>query len=103
MEISSKLSVQEVKRHIDAVPFWFHSIDVGHGISTPGKKTVEALRDELESLRLPDMIGKTVLDIGACDGFYSFEAERSGASAVTALDHYVWSMDLEAHDRHWQE
>jgi tRNA (mo5U34)-methyltransferase len=101
--ITQELSTQDVRRRIDAVPFWFHSIDVGQGLSTPGKKTVETLRDELQSLRLPDVKGKTVLDIGAFDGFYSFEAERRGASAVTALDHYVWSMDLEAHDRHWQE
>jgi len=100
---TEKLSAEAIRRRVDAVPFWFHSIDVGQGVTTPGKKTVEALRDELQSLRLPDMKGKTVLDIGAFDGFYSFEAERHGASAVTALDHYVWSMDLEAHDRHWQE
>src|SRR5260370_36951962 len=98
-----KLSAEAIRRRVTAVPFWFHSIDVGQGVTTPGKKTVEALRDELQSLRLPDMKGKTVLDIGAFDGFYSFEAERHGASAVTALDHYVWSMDLEAHDLHWQE
>src|SRR5713101_5838678 len=98
-----KLSAEAIRRRVDAVPFWFHSIDVGQGVTTPGKKTVGVLRDELQSLRLPDMKGKTVLDIGAFDGFYSFEAETRGAEAVTALDHYVWSMDLEAHDRHWQE
>src|SRR5713101_3793630 len=100
---TEKLSAEAIRRRVDAVPFWFHSIEVGKGVTTPGKKTVEALRDELQSLRLPDMKGKTVLDIGTFDGFYSFEAERRGASSVTALDHYVWSMDLEAHDRHWQE
>ena len=97
------VSAQEVRRRVDLVPFWFHSIDVGHGIITPGKKSADVQRAELESLRIPDVTGKTVLDIGAFDGFYSFEAERRGAASVTALDHYVWSMDLEAHDRHWQE
>jgi tRNA (mo5U34)-methyltransferase len=93
----------EFQRRIDAVPFWFHSIDVGHGLTTPGLKSPAALRAELESLRIPNLRGKTVLDIGAWDGFYSFEAETRGAAAVTALDHYVWSMDLEAHRRHVQE
>jgi tRNA (mo5U34)-methyltransferase len=32
-----------------------------------------------------------VLDIGAWDGFFSFEAERRGASRVLAADHYSWS------------
>ena len=40
---------------------------------------------------LPDRLdGKSVLDIGAWDGFYSFEAERRGASRVLAVDHYQW-------------
>jgi tRNA (mo5U34)-methyltransferase len=34
--------------------------------------------------------GKTVLDIGAWDGFFSFEAERRGASRVLALDSVAW-------------
>jgi tRNA (mo5U34)-methyltransferase len=97
------VSPSELQRRIDAVPFWFHSIDVGDGFTTPGLKSAEALRAELESLRIPNLRGKTVLDIGAWDGFYSFEAENRGAALVTALDHYVWSMDLEAHRRHLEE
>lgn len=44
-------------------------------------------------MRLPDLKGKSVLDIGAWDGFYSFECERRGAAKVVALDHYAWSFD----------
>lgn len=36
-----------------------------------------------------DLSGLTVLDVGASDGFFSFEAERRGASRVVATD--VWS------------
>ncbi|MGH9767760.1 MAG: DUF1698 domain-containing protein [Blastocatellia bacterium] len=32
----------------------------------------------------------TVLDIGAWDGFFSFEVERRGASRVLATDSYSW-------------
>lgn len=42
---------------------------------------------------LPSLAGKTVLDIGAFSGYYSFAAERLGAKRVVALDHYVWSID----------
>ena len=35
--------------------------------------------------------GRSVLDIGAWDGFFSFEAERQGAKRVLATDHYCWS------------
>lgn len=58
-----------------------------------GLKTHDWLRFELGLLKLPDLHGQTVLDIGAWDGFYSFEAERLGAQRVVALDHYVWQID----------
>ena len=42
-------------------------------------------------MHLPeDLSGKTVLDIGAWDGFFSFEAERRRASRVVACDYYAW-------------
>lgn len=81
---------------------WFHSVDLGDGVVTPGVKSPELLRAEFDSLGLPsDMTGLRVLDIGAWDGFFSFEAESRGADVV-ALDHYVWSVDttaLNAHNR----
>jgi tRNA (mo5U34)-methyltransferase len=78
----------------DRVPGWWHSIDFGQGVVTHGHKTPEVLREELNAQRWPDLQGKSVLDIGAWDGFYTFEAERRGAKRVVALDHYVWSLDL---------
>jgi tRNA (mo5U34)-methyltransferase len=79
------------------VPSWWHSIDLGRGVVTPGVKgnwwpqgAHAYLQSELESLALPDLRGRTVLDIGAWDGFYSFAAEQRGASRVVALDHDAW-------------
>lgn len=85
------------------VPVWFHSIDLGQGVVTKGWMTPEALANEVEGLRLPDLRGKSVLDINAFDGFYSFEAARRGAARVVALDHYMWAMDLQEHFKYWQE
>ena len=42
-------------------------------------------------MRLPDLTGRTVLDIGAYDGFYVFEAERRGAKDVLATDSWTWN------------
>src|SRR5947208_97682 len=67
---------------------WFHSIDLGDGVVTPGQKDTLS---EVGHLKLPDLTGRTVLDIGAYDGFYSFEAERRGAKRVVAADHFVWN------------
>ncbi len=79
---------------IDAVPFWWHSIDLGDGIVTPGVKTPAIHDRELAELALPDVRGQTVLDIGTWDGFYALAAERLGARRVVALDHFVWSMTI---------
>lgn len=78
---------------VDSVPFWWHSIDLGQGVVTPGWKTPVKLKRELASLQIPDLTNRSVLDIGAWDGFYSFQAEQRGASRVVALDHFAWSVD----------
>jgi tRNA (mo5U34)-methyltransferase len=76
------------------VPYWWHSIEIAPGVFTPGHKTPEIHRSELEAFRLPDLAGKSVLDIGGWDGFYAFHAEDLGARRVALLDAYVWSLDL---------
>jgi tRNA (mo5U34)-methyltransferase len=67
---------------------WFHTIDLGGGIVTPGRD--ESPR-KLGWIRLPeDLRGRSVLDVGAWDGFFSFEAERRGAARVLAVDGPAW-------------
>ncbi|UCH95987.1 MAG: methyltransferase domain-containing protein [Candidatus Aminicenantes bacterium] len=66
---------------------WYHSIEIEKGLITPGKLPHHLLKNFLNGLRLPgDLSGLSVLDIGACDGFYSFEAEKRGAKRVVALE-----------------
>ena len=68
---------------------WFHSIPLDDGTVTPG---LDSSMDKLEQVCLPkDLSGKTVLDIGAWDGFFSFQAEKAGAKRVLATDHFCWS------------
>ncbi|MDE3157095.1 MAG: DUF1698 domain-containing protein [Acidobacteriota bacterium] len=67
---------------------WFHTIDLGDGVVTRG---IEDSPYRLARLGLPaSLSGLTVLDIGAWDGFFSFEAERRGAAKVLATDSYSW-------------
>jgi tRNA (mo5U34)-methyltransferase len=78
----------ELQARADAIRWW-HSIDLGHGIVTKGVDQAQAER--LSRLQLPaDLTGRSVLDIGAWDGFFSFEAERRGAARVLAADYYSW-------------
>ena len=83
----------ELRALADSMPFWFHSIDLGHGVVTRGVKSPHVLAAEARNLNLPDLTGKTVLDIGAWDGYFSFYAERLGATRVVSLDHFMWKED----------
>lgn len=69
---------------------WFHGIDLGDGVLTPGFKDNNLLRAEADVVFSYPVAGKSVLDIGAWDGFFSFEAEKRGASRVLATDWYCW-------------
>ncbi|HEY7437886.1 MAG TPA: methyltransferase domain-containing protein [Acidimicrobiia bacterium] len=60
----------------------------------PGGVVTQGVTDPsraLPRLHLPrSLTGLSVLDVGAWDGFYSFECSRRGASRVLATDSYAW-------------
>ncbi len=67
---------------------WWHQIELPGGYVTPGPDRSAA---KLAGLHLPDLTGKTVLDVGANNGYFSFAAERLGASRVLAADSSAWA------------
>jgi tRNA (mo5U34)-methyltransferase len=97
------MDVAAKREMVNRVEFWYHSIELGDGVVTPGQIPLSALNAEFSSMHVPDLAGKTVLDIGAWDGFYSFAAEKKGARRVLALDHYVWSLRLDRQRAYWQD
>lgn len=75
-----------------AAQFWWHSIDLGNGIVTPGHKDRQRMAIEFaNTFGKLDLSSRSVLDIGAWTGGFSVEAARRGASRVVALDHYSWN------------
>jgi tRNA (mo5U34)-methyltransferase len=70
---------------------WFHSFDFGNGEIVNGIKPLEIIRLESEVIFSEAVSGKSVLDIGAWDGYFSFDAERRGAAEVLATDNFCWS------------
>lgn len=69
---------------------WYHCIHLTPAYHTPGICGWSREDKNWEQRYLfPDageLAGKSLLDIGAMNGFFTFEAERRGASAVTAID-----------------
>ena len=81
---------RELREAVDAIR-WYHRIDLGGGVVTPG---LESAADRLALLGLPDdLSGLRVLDVGAWDGAFSFECERRGAARVVAADWFAWHGD----------
>lgn len=81
------MNVEDLRREVASIR-WFHSIDLGNGIVTPG---IDRSAKRLHSLELPPRLdGQSVLDIGTWNGFYAFAAEQRGASRVLATDSAVW-------------
>jgi tRNA (mo5U34)-methyltransferase len=65
---------------------WYHSIPLGN-LVTPGAYPLSAERWTAEAMP-SDLTSKAVLDVGAWDGYFSFEAEKRGASRVLAIDNF---------------
>jgi tRNA (mo5U34)-methyltransferase len=63
---------------------WYHSIDLGSGVVTPGWFDTRAAAAKVP---LPARLdGTRCLDVGTWDGFWAFEMERRGAHEVVAID-----------------
>lgn len=77
----------------DRVPLWFHTFSLdGGSVYTPG-----VARDHRYRIpALPDLRGKSVLDVGTFDGFYAFLAEARGARRVVAIDNEQYREWVEA-------
>lgn len=86
-----------VQARIDAIP-WYHEFDFGNGLAArSGTTDVDGHRQIWDfihrGLDRIDFRGKSVLDVGCWDGYWSFEAERRGATAILAADDFSqnWS------------
>lgn len=80
------VQIEETKRQVASLE-WYHTLDLGHSIVTPGHYDH---RPYLEFYGFPeDLSGKKALDIGAASGFFAFEMEKRGAT-VTVTDLSAW-------------
>jgi len=80
----------QAQQRIDQIQ-WYHDIDFPNGLKartkTPDGESHRRLWDWMRSqLDKIDFAGRSVLDIGCWDGYWSFYAEQRGASRVLATD-----------------
>lgn len=68
----------------------FHSIQLPDGQVIKGNKSIPLLERESAKIFKYGVKDRTVLDIGAWDGAFSFEAERREAKLVHATDYHCW-------------
>jgi tRNA (mo5U34)-methyltransferase len=88
-------SIKSETEALERLPaqWWWHSIELAGGtrIESP-HKTFEILGCEFDAcFGDVNLAGRSVLDIGAWNGAFSFEAKRRGAARVLAADHFVWT------------
>lgn len=77
---------------------WYHSMELPDGRVIPGYQSLDVLRRRAAQFPIPaDLHGRRVLDIGAWDGWFSFEMERRGAQVV-AVDSTAFERFRVAHD-----
>ncbi|HSW49363.1 MAG TPA: DUF1698 domain-containing protein [Bryobacteraceae bacterium] len=97
-------SVREARRNQDFLreferKGWYHSFRLPDGERIDGFIPLETLRERYSRFPIPeDLTGRRLLDIGAWDGWFSFEAERRGA-AVTAIDCVEYATFRRLHQR----
>jgi tRNA (mo5U34)-methyltransferase len=91
------MEASQLQSRIDAVP-WYHEFEFGNGLKARSKTPdIEGHRRNWKfiekGLSSIDFRGKTVLDVGCWDGYWSFYAERRGARSVLAADDFSqnWS------------
>jgi len=85
--------LENIKRIYDS-GHGYHTLKFPNGYVLKGRWDMSKC---LQYFQIPDdLTGKTVLDIGPANGYFSFEMYKRGAKEVVALDVYddCWSEDL---------
>ncbi len=75
---------ETLRRRVGEVKYWYHRIELPDGVVTPGWSPLNPA-----AYRVPgDLTGKRILDVGAWDGYWTFEALKRGAREVVAIDDF---------------
>jgi tRNA (mo5U34)-methyltransferase len=78
----------EIEARVRALGAWFHNLDLGGVATAPNHFLGDYPAVVWRSIApaLPDLAGRTVLDVGCNAGFFSLELKRRGAARVVGVD-----------------
>lgn len=85
----TRMPSDQLRRSIESLGPWFHNLNL-NGIATAPNHFLgdyPAFRWRKLKPLLPEIRGRTVLDIGCNAGFFSIAMKRLGADRVVAVDH----------------
>jgi tRNA (mo5U34)-methyltransferase len=88
--------VQSYAELVAAQPYWYHKIALPDGTITPGWAPLDAAKYAIPD----DLSGKRVLDVGAWDGYWTWEALKRGAGEVVAIDDFSDQLGLSVDRTH---
>ena len=81
----SNYSKEEIKKHLEQNDTWYHAMNI-NGIQTKNTRTSSQYQIWVSQIIPDDLTGKSILDLGCSDGFYSFLCEQRNANRILATD-----------------
>ena len=82
----SNYSKEEIKNNLEQKNTWYHTINI-NGIQVKNSRTSTQYQMWVSQAIPVDLTGKSILDVGCSDGFYSFLCEHRNANRVLAMDY----------------
>ena len=86
LELDEDCSKEEIKKHFEENNSWYHSFNI-NGIQNSNTRTSSKYQSWISQIIPNDLTGKSILDVGCTDGFYSFLCEQRNATRVLAIDY----------------
>jgi len=80
----TSISESKIKTMIQSIP-WYHYFKFGNVETPPSRTSINFQMWTAQGIPL-DLAGKSILDVGTNNGFYSFLCEHRGATRVLAID-----------------
>lgn len=88
----------ELSDKVKSIEYWYHKIELPDGTVTPGWAPLDPARYCIPE----DLTGMRLLDIGAWDGYWTWEALKRGAKEVVAIDDFSDECGLEHPRTEWE-